>query len=150
MGPPDTSGEDQQAGEVLDTYRTTALPAGVTMSHRTSLDQVARMLRSGSTTQAKTAWAEFCKSYFTKSNTQSLRQIQRWVVKQGFIYEGSPLQTTIGSWEREKRAVGANAQVADVDLRDMLNMESRLFQTLSNVIKTMHDTANAIIQNIRS
>ena len=47
-------------------------------------------------------------------------------------------------------SVGDDAQLANVDLQNMLQKQQQLIQMLSNVSKLLHDTAMAVIRKIGS
>ncbi|MFK7998358.1 MAG: hypothetical protein AB8H86_02135 [Polyangiales bacterium] len=45
---------------------------------------------------------------------------------------------------------GSQAQAMDLlEMQQQISMEQRQFQTVSNVMKARHDTAKAVIQNVR-
>lgn len=46
-------------------------------------------------------------------------------------------------------SVGDDAQLANVDLQNALQKQQQTLQTMSNILKMMHDTATSIIINIR-
>jgi hypothetical protein len=52
------------------------------------------------------------------------------------------------SWEDALSAVGDDAQLANVDLQNMLQKQQQLIQTLSNTSKMLHRTAMAVIRKI--
>ncbi len=60
------------------------------------------------------------------------------------------LETAIKNLEEKLSAVGDDAQLANVDLQNMLQKQQQLIQMLSNVGKTLHDTAMAVIRKIGS
>ena len=47
-------------------------------------------------------------------------------------------------------AAGDDAQLANIDLQNSLQKQQQTLQTMSNVSKSYHDTAKAIIQNMRA
>lgn len=51
--------------------------------------------------------------------------------------------------EAKLNSIGDDAQLANIDLQNKMQQEQRTFQTISNIMKTLHDTAKAIIRNIR-
>jgi hypothetical protein len=46
-------------------------------------------------------------------------------------------------------AMGDDAQLANVDLQNQLQKQQQAMQMLSNILKMMHDTAMAIIRNLK-
>jgi hypothetical protein len=46
-------------------------------------------------------------------------------------------------------AMGDDAQLANVDLQNQLQKQQQVMQMLSNILKMMHDTAMAIIRNLK-
>jgi hypothetical protein len=46
-------------------------------------------------------------------------------------------------------SAGDDAQLANVDPQNALQKQEQALQTLSNIMKTMHDTAMAIIRNMK-
>lgn len=54
----------------------------------------------------------------------------------------------VQKWEQELNTVGEDAQLANVDLQNALQLQQQTLQTISNVSKLLHDTAKAIICKI--
>jgi citrate synthase len=50
--------------------------------------------------------------------------------------------------EQNLSSIGDDAQLANIDLQDMLQRQQQILQTMSNVSKMLHDTAMAIIRKI--
>jgi hypothetical protein len=50
--------------------------------------------------------------------------------------------------EAHLKTVGEDAQLANIDLQNVLQKQQQLIQMLSNISKTLHDTANAVIRKI--
>jgi hypothetical protein len=59
------------------------------------------------------------------------------------------LSGAIASIEEQRNALGEDAELFAVGLQNALDRRSREIQTLSNILKTMEDTATAIIQNMK-
>ena len=59
------------------------------------------------------------------------------------------LDTGIGVFEEKLQSVGDDAQLANIDLQNQLQKQQQTLQTMSNVSKALHDTAKAIISNMR-
>ncbi len=58
------------------------------------------------------------------------------------------LDVEASKWEEMLQTAGDDAQLANVDLQNMLQKQQQALQTLSNVSKMLHDTAMAIIRKI--
>lgn len=48
-----------------------------------------------------------------------------------------------------RNEVDPDLQIMDLDLQDKQNQYSQAFQMISNLMKSYHDTAKSIIQNMR-
>src|SRR5262245_38629173 len=59
------------------------------------------------------------------------------------------VEKEIAAWEERLNSLGDDAQRSALDLQAAMQKQQQLMQTLSNVSKTLHDTAKAIIQNLR-
>ena len=55
----------------------------------------------------------------------------------------------INELEDDLQAIGDDAQLSMLELQNALNRQAQLMQMISNISKTMHDTAMAIIRNLR-
>jgi hypothetical protein len=60
------------------------------------------------------------------------------------------LDTGITVFEEKLQSVGDDAQLANIDLQNSLQKQQQTLQTMSNVSKMLHDTAKAIISNMRA
>lgn len=58
------------------------------------------------------------------------------------------LETYIKNLEEKLNSVGDDAQLANVDLQNMLQKQQQTLQMMSNISKMLHDTALAIIRKI--
>ena len=58
------------------------------------------------------------------------------------------LETYIKNLEEQLNSVGDDAQLANVDLQNMLQKQQQTLQMMSNISKMLHDTAMAIIRKI--
>ena len=52
--------------------------------------------------------------------------------------------------ESQLNAMGDDAQLLQLELQKALQRQQQMIQTMSNIIKVMHDTAKAVLQNIRA
>jgi hypothetical protein len=60
----------------------------------------------------------------------------------------SELESYIDSLEAQLHTIGEDAQLANIDLQDVLQKQQQTIQVLSNVSKMLHDTAMAVIRKI--
>jgi hypothetical protein len=51
--------------------------------------------------------------------------------------------------EQQLNSVGDDAQLANVDLQNMLQKQQQTLQMMSNISKVLHDTAMAVVRKIR-
>jgi hypothetical protein len=58
------------------------------------------------------------------------------------------LDTEIQKWEEKLNSVGDDAQLANVDLQNMLQKQQQTLQMMSNISKMLHDTAQAVIRKM--
>jgi hypothetical protein len=58
------------------------------------------------------------------------------------------LDAEIARWEGRLASTGDDAQLANVDLQNVLQKQQQALQLLSNMSKSMHDTAKAIIRKM--
>lgn len=58
------------------------------------------------------------------------------------------LETYIENLEEQLNSVGDDAQLANVDLQNMLQKQQQTMQMMSNISKMLHDTAMAVIRKI--
>jgi hypothetical protein len=58
------------------------------------------------------------------------------------------LETYIENLEEKLNSVGDDAQLANVDLQNMLQKQQQTMQMMSNISKMLHDTAMAVIRKI--
>ena len=58
------------------------------------------------------------------------------------------LEAEIRKWEEKLNSIGDDAQLANVDLQNMLQKQQQTLQMLSNISKMLYDTALAVIRKI--
>jgi hypothetical protein len=58
------------------------------------------------------------------------------------------LSETIRSYEEQLNTTGDDAQLANIDLQNMMQKQQQIVQMLSNISKTLLDTAMAFIRKI--
>ena len=58
------------------------------------------------------------------------------------------LENYIADLEEQLSTVGDDAQLANIDLQNILQKQQQTLQTMSNVSKMLHDTAIAIIRKM--
>jgi hypothetical protein len=62
----------------------------------------------------------------------------------------SEAETLLARLEPELETASDKGEMTQIDLQDALNEQTQALQTLSSISKTMHDTAKAIIDNIKA
>jgi len=65
-----------------------------------------------------------------------------------YIEQSEELDARIKRWEEELSGIGDDAQLANIDLQNMLQKQQQTMQMLSNISKVLHDTAMAVIRKI--
>lgn len=58
------------------------------------------------------------------------------------------LDNEIAKWEEHLNSVGDDAQLANVDLQNILQKQQQTLQMMSNISKMLHDTAMSVIRKI--
>jgi hypothetical protein len=66
----------------------------------------------------------------------------------GAILTKGELDTYIQGMEEKLNSVGDDAQLANVDLQNMLQKQQQTLQMMSNIPKMLHDTAMAVIRKM--
>lgn len=59
------------------------------------------------------------------------------------------LDAEIARWEEKLAMAGNNAQVANIDLQNVMQKQAQLMQMMSNIMKMLNDQAMGIIRNIK-
>jgi len=77
---------------------------------------------------------------------QSLREMQDGVSSRAVLED---IRNAIDAAEEKLRSIGDDAQLATIDLQGALEKKQQVIQILSNVSKSLHDTATAVIRNIK-
>ena len=63
-------------------------------------------------------------------------------------YGALPLSLQAKDLEEQLSATGDDAQLANVDLQNILQKQQQTMQMMSNIAKMLHDTAMAVIRKI--
>lgn len=58
------------------------------------------------------------------------------------------LATHTSKWEEKLNSVGDDAQLANVDLQNILQKQQQTLQMMSNISKMLHDTAMSVIRKL--
>ena len=66
----------------------------------------------------------------------------------GAIFSRGQLENYISTTEDQLNTVGDDAQLANVDLQNMLQKQQQTLQMMSNISKSLHDTAMSVIRKI--
>lgn len=64
------------------------------------------------------------------------------------IATGVELERYLDHMDRKLTSIGDDAQLANIDLQNMLQKQQQTFQMLSNISKVLHETALAVIRKI--
>ena len=76
---------------------------------------------------------------------QSLREMQDGISSRTVLED---IKNAIDTAEEKLNSIGDDAQLANIDLQNMLQKQQQTIQMLSNVSKVLHDTAMAVIRKI--
>jgi len=95
--------------------------------------------------------------------------LQQMIAKAAHTYEGGPigyelclpervpaanitslaqLDNEIARWEEKLNSIGDDAQLANVDLQNILQKQQQTLQMMSNISKMLYDTAMSVIRKI--
>jgi len=66
-----------------------------------------------------------------------------------YIDQSVEIDRLVGAWEEQLSEIGDDVQLANIDLQNNLQKQQQTMQMLSNISKVMHDTAMAIIRNLK-
>lgn len=58
------------------------------------------------------------------------------------------LDATVARWEERLASVGDDAQLANIDLQNVLQKQQQTLQMMSNISKMLHDTAMSVIRKM--
>jgi hypothetical protein len=58
------------------------------------------------------------------------------------------LDALLETWDEELQSVGEDAQLANVDMQNMLQKQQQTMQMMSQISKMLHDTAMAVIRKM--
>jgi hypothetical protein len=59
------------------------------------------------------------------------------------------LDNEIARWDEQLATIGDDAQLANIDLQNMLQKQQQIFQMMSNISKMVHDSAMAVVRNLK-
>ncbi len=76
---------------------------------------------------------------------ESLRDMQDGISSSTALED---LNNAIAAAEENLNSIGDDAQLANIDLQNMLQKQQQTIQMLSNTSKVLHDTAMAVIRKI--
>ncbi|MHA2395243.1 MAG: hypothetical protein ACXAC0_00925 [Candidatus Thorarchaeota archaeon] len=65
-----------------------------------------------------------------------------------YIDLSEEIDSLVGKWEEKLSEVGDDAQLANVDMQNMLQKQQQTMQMMSQISKMLHDTAMAVIRKI--
>jgi hypothetical protein len=64
------------------------------------------------------------------------------------VNSAARLDDEIARWEEKLNTIGDDAQLANVDLQNVLQKQQQTLQMMSNISKLLHDTSMAVIRKI--
>jgi hypothetical protein len=73
--------------------------------------------------------------------------IPNWIPPDG-VSTFEELEAQIEKWDQKLQQIGDDSQLANVDLQNMLQKQQQTLQAMSNVSKSLHDGAMAVIRKI--
>jgi hypothetical protein len=120
----------------------TQLPRGYTPSQVAQLSMVVRALQANDQAAAVTLWRSFVAAAFRSSTDDRLSSTIMYVLRASMARTGLPALSLVGD------ALGDDAQLANVDLQNILQKQQQVLQMLSNISKMLNDTALAVIRKI--
>jgi len=122
------------------------------------MSRVADLLRNGDQDGARERWKHLIQSLcrptrrVSESDVSNLiwRAIWESRIAADVTEAPSPeaLENEIKELEEKLETVGDDRILEDIQLRNMLQKQQQILQTLSNVSKMLHDTAQAVIRNM--
>jgi hypothetical protein len=118
------------------------LPLPMQIWVRQQADQTARSRRFGVWEQMRLS--EVIQQKFLRSSPAGVTDI----ASVRSIVEFLVLTDAITGFEEKLQTVGEDAQLANVDLQNMLQQQQQTLQLLSNISKAQHDTALSVIRKI--
>jgi hypothetical protein len=127
-------------------------PAGIAPQDLAMLQRIAALYRSGKNDEATSLWVRTAQPAAGQGDHKDWVVVESWsyyVLHHAFIQPDAGLRAKAAR-VRSLRSAGANAQSASLDLQQAMERQSRAYTTLSNVMKKLHDTAKAAIQNVKS
>lgn len=65
-----------------------------------------------------------------------------------YIDLSGDIDSLLGKWEEKLSETGEDAQLANIDLQNMLQKQQQTMQMMSQISKMLHDTAMAVIRKI--
>jgi hypothetical protein len=68
----------------------------------------------------------------------------------GVVGEIKELDNETKDWEEQLNTIGDDAQLADIDLQNVLEKQQQIVEMLSRMSQTMSDTAQGIIRNMKA
>jgi hypothetical protein len=120
----------------------TQLPRGYTPSQVAQLSMVVRALQVNDQAAAATLWRSFVTAAFRSSSDDRLSPTIMYVLRASMVRTGLPTLSLVGD------PLGDDAQLANVDLQNILQKQQQVLQMLSNLSKMLNDTAMAVIRKL--
>lgn len=122
------------------------------------MSRVADSLRNGDQGAARESWSHLIQSLGKSTRGVSESDVNHLIwqaiwksrLAADITKATSPeaLESEIKEWEEKLKTVGDDAQLANVDLQNMLQKQQQTIQAISAIAKMLHDTALAVIRKI--
>ena len=119
----------------------------LTPSQQKLLSHIAHALRSGDQGAAKKDWHKLIQA-LSKSTDGIRERDVNLLIGQAISPMLGGVKSELAALEVQPNTVGDDAQLANVDLQNMLQKQQQTLQMLSNISKMLHDTAMAVIRKI--
>lgn len=140
--------DELKAEQLLELYHSRGLPPTVAPPVKKVLLRVVAALEEGDEDGALAIWGSLWERYPTEFSPVERARMKRWVLRRAYLTKGKPLHDEIVAWEQEHSTPSAQKQ-AIPELEQALEKQQQTLQLLSAMMKSMHDTAKSIIQNLK-
>jgi hypothetical protein len=140
--------ETLKAEQLLEIYHRHSLPVTVAPPVKKLLKKVVTAVEEGDEAEALAIWKKLWERYPTEFSPVERARMKRWVVYRAYLTKGKPLRGVIVAWEQEHKSPSAQKQ-AIPELQQAINQQAHVIETMSAIMKNMHDTAKAVIRKMK-
>jgi hypothetical protein len=123
----------------------------LTGSQKAVFDAVVAALRQGDTAGASRQFETLSRTYFSRGNAGSACELVHAAVRLGSVDSAPAVAAglrSITAASEKLNTTGDDAQLANVDLQNVLQKQQQTIQMLSNISKLLYDTAMGVIRKI--